>query len=128
VDLNRQAFSTINENLKATGLDKGAEVVRSDAFIFLERAKNQKFDYVFIAPPQYKGLWKSALQKLDEHIELISDDAWVIIQIHPIEYEAIGEELQIRNLVEFDQRHYGSTLLVFYRMTDITAESRLDIN
>jgi hypothetical protein len=44
----------------------------------------------------------------------LSDDAWVIVQIHPIEYEAIGLELQIQNLVEFDQRRYGSTLLVFY--------------
>jgi hypothetical protein len=40
----------------------------------------------------------------------------VIVQIHPIEYQPIGENLPLKNLAEFDQRHYGSTLLVFYQL------------
>jgi 16S rRNA (guanine966-N2)-methyltransferase len=38
------------------------------------------------------------------------EDAWVIAQIHPREYEALALE----HLEEFDQRKYGTTLLVFY--------------
>jgi 16S rRNA (guanine966-N2)-methyltransferase len=105
----------IRENLQSTGLDEGAQVLQTDAFTYLERPNEQQFDYVYIAPPQYKQMWKRALISIDGHIGWLSEDAWVIVQIHPIEYVAIGEELKIHNLVEFDQRHYGSTLLVFYR-------------
>jgi 16S rRNA (guanine966-N2)-methyltransferase len=115
VDINWQAVATIRDNLHSTGLMEGGEVIRSDAFIFLEHTPFDQFDYIFIAPPQYKKIWSRALGCLDKHLEWLSDDAWVIVQIHPIEYESIGQELQLRNLIEFDQRHYGSTLLIFYR-------------
>ena len=38
------------------------------------------------------------------------EGAWVIVQIHPREYR----KLELQSLEEFDQRKYGSTLLVFY--------------
>lgn len=115
VDVGWQAYKTIRENLILTDLDVGAQVIRSDAFTFLEHTHPQSFNYIYIAPPQYKELWIRALQTIDTNINWLSDDAWVIVQIHPIEYKPIGEELPINNLVEFDQRHYGSTVLVFYR-------------
>lgn len=68
------------------------------------------YDYIYVAPPQYKEMWLDAMQRLDKNMSLLSEDGWVIVQIHPIEYQ----ELQLENLVEFDQRKYGSTLLVFY--------------
>jgi 16S rRNA (guanine966-N2)-methyltransferase len=115
VELNRKPLTIIRENLKSTRLDAGAVVIHSDAFALLERPVNHQFDYVYIAPPQYKGMWSRALQSLDKYIGWLSEDAWVIIQIHPIEYKSTCEEMSIKNLVEFDRRHYGSTLLVFYR-------------
>ena len=118
VELNWKPIAIIKENLNSTGLIEGSEVIHSDAFTFLEHPTNRKFDYIFIAPPQYKGMWSRALLILDKNIEWLSDDAWLIVQIHPIEYKGIGEELQINHLVEFDQRHYGSTILVFYKLLD----------
>jgi 16S rRNA (guanine966-N2)-methyltransferase len=115
VDINWQPVAIIRDNLKSTGLMDGAEVIRSDAFTFLEHSPHNQFDYIFIAPPQYKKIWSKALQYLDIQSGWLSDDAWVIVQIHPIEYEAVGQELQIQNMVEFNRRQYGSTLLVFYR-------------
>ena len=115
VDVNWQPIATIRDNIKSTGLIDGGEVIRSDAFAFLGHPPNNQFDYIFIAPPQYKKIWSRALLSLDSHIEWLSDDAWVIVQIHPIEYEPIGQGFKIINLFEFDQRNYGSTLLVFYR-------------
>ena len=115
VDVNWQPIATIRDNIKSTGLIDGGEVIRSDAIAFLGHPPNNKFDYIFIAPPQYKKIWSRALLSLDSHIEWLSDDAWVIVQIHPIEYEPIGQGFKIINLFEFDQRNYGSTLLVFYR-------------
>lgn len=115
VDRNRQPIAIIRNNLIITGLVECAVVTHADAFSLLERPVNHIFDYVYIAPPQYKGMWIRALQSLDAHIGWLSEDAWVIVQIHPNEYMSISEEMPIQNLVEFDQRHYGSTLLIFYR-------------
>jgi 16S rRNA (guanine(966)-N(2))-methyltransferase RsmD len=116
VDLDRLAVATIRANLEHTGLAKGAEVMRMDAFTLLQRSADRAFDYVYIAPPQYKALWKRALLALDANSAWLSEDAWVIVQIHPAEYEALagqeGEALQ--NLEETEQRRYGSTLLVIY--------------
>lgn len=115
VERSRKPVAIIRENLKSTGLEVGALVIQTDAFAFLERQVDYAFDYIYIAPPQYKSMWSRALHFLNEHMEWLSEDAWVIVQIHPIEYHPIDETMPIHNLVEFDQRHYGSTLLVFYR-------------
>jgi 16S rRNA (guanine(966)-N(2))-methyltransferase RsmD len=110
LDVDRSAIQTIRENLRHTDLEGAAEVIKEDAFRLLERAADRAFDYVYIAPPQYKGLWEKAVLGLDAHPDWLSPDAWVIVQIHPKEYRP----LSLRHLVEFDQRKYGSTLLVFY--------------
>jgi 16S rRNA (guanine(966)-N(2))-methyltransferase RsmD len=110
LDLQRQAIDTIRTNLASTGLAAGAEVLRQDAFAMLDRPADRAFDYIFIAPPQYKDLWTRAMQALDANPGWLSPDAWVIVQIHPTEYS----ELALKNLQEFDQRHYGSVLFAFY--------------
>jgi 16S rRNA (guanine(966)-N(2))-methyltransferase RsmD len=118
IELNWRPIATIRDNLKTTGLQEGAEILHADAFTFLEHPSDQKFDYIYIAPPQYKGMWNQAVQIIDRHTQWLSEDAWVIVQIHPVEYRPIGSELVIDNLDEFDQRSYGSTLLVFYRRAE----------
>lgn len=110
VDMQRQAIDTVRANLQSTRLTDGAEVLRMDAFSMLEKAPDRQFDYVFIAPPQYKSLWKRAMLNLDSKPGWLSENSWVIVQIHPVEYEA----LELHNLVEFEQRKYGSVLFVFY--------------
>lgn len=110
LDVARQAIETIRANLTLTDTEKGGEVLRLDAFAMLDRPADRTFDYVFIAPPQYKELWKRAIIKLDEHPDWLSEDAWAIVQIHPVEYEA----LELKHLNEFDRRQYGSTLFMFY--------------
>jgi 16S rRNA (guanine(966)-N(2))-methyltransferase RsmD len=110
IDSARQAVETVRYNLQVTGLEQKAEVLRMDAFSYLEREADRSFSYVFIAPPQYKGLWKRALLSLDAQPGWLAEDAWVIAQIHPVEYETLG----LTHLAEFEQRHYGSVLFVFY--------------
>ena len=110
-DLNRAPIDTIQANLQTTGFGTQAEVRRGDAFSMLEAAPTRPFDYVYIAPPQYKEMALKALQIPDAHPGWLNDEgAWVIVQIHPREYR----KLELQSLEEFDQRKYGSTLLVFY--------------
>ena len=110
-DLNRLPIDTIQANLQTTGFSAQAEVRRGDAFSMLEGAPTRPFDYVYIAPPQYKEMALKALQILDANAGWLNDEgAWVIVQIHPREYR----KLELQSLEEFEQRKYGSTLLVFY--------------
>jgi 16S rRNA (guanine(966)-N(2))-methyltransferase RsmD len=110
IDNKRVAVETISANLAATKLGQGAHVVQGDAFAQLAGLSDKAFDYVFIAPPQYKQLWSRALLALDSNPVWLVDDGWAIAQIDPKEYE----QLALQNLEEFDQRKYGNTMLVFY--------------
>lgn len=104
------AIRTIKQNLLSSKMDKGAIVRHGNAFAFISSKPAKKFDYIFIAPPQYKNLWEKALLGLDQNINLMVADAWVIIQIDKREYTS----MDLEHLEEFDQRKYGNTLLVFY--------------
>ncbi len=110
VDLHRDAIKVINTNLQRARLADQAEVMHSDAYAMLHARPDRAFDYIYVAPPQYKSMWQRAMQAIDDNLGWLSDESWVIVQIDPKEYE----ELELQNLKEFDQRRYGSTLLVFY--------------
>ena len=125
-DLNRAAITTIRANLEATRLQSHAQVTQGDAFSLLQQAADRAFDYIYIAPPQYKGMWQRAIKLVDDHPNWLSDEAWVIVQIDPVEYEAMS----LKNLNEFDQRRYGSTVLVFYERgndEDDASDTELDL-
>jgi 16S rRNA (guanine(966)-N(2))-methyltransferase RsmD len=111
VEVSRVAAETVRANLEATGLQAGAEIHRGDAFSLLRSRPDRQYDYVFIAPPQYKGMWKQALDALDENPGWLAEDCWVIVQIDLLEYQP-GNYL---HFTEFDQRKYGKTLFVFYQ-------------
>jgi 16S rRNA (guanine966-N2)-methyltransferase len=110
LDKNQNAIHTIRANLQQTRTNERADVIRMDSFQYLNNVPDKAFDYVYIAPPQYKELWKRAVIDLDNNPSWLSPDAWVVVQIHPIEYATTN----LKNLTEFDLRRYGSTMLVFY--------------
>jgi len=109
-ELNRLPIETIKANLETTRFTEKAEIRRGDAFSMLSAPSDRKFDYIYIAPPQYKEMWSKALTLLDANPGWLSEEPEVIAQIHPREYM----KLELKNLVEFEQRKYGSTLLVFF--------------
>ncbi len=109
-DLNRAPIETIKDNLEHCRFIAQAEVRRADAFKLLSAKSDRQFEYIYIAPPQYHEMWSNALKLLDENMSWLTDDGWVIAQIDPTEYQ----EMELENLAEFEQRKYGSTLLVFY--------------
>lgn len=110
LEINSKAIATIKENLQRTHTTENARVLQTDALKYLASPQNTSFNYIYVAPPQYKGIWEKAMHLIDSHIDHLTEDGWVIVQIHPIEYVS----LDLENLVEFDQRKYGSTLLIFY--------------
>lgn len=113
VDRHPLAVKTIRANLEHTKLTSGADVYHFDAFSMLRSGADREFDYIYIAPPQYKRLWRQTLEVVDLETAWLSDNSWVIVQIDPVEHE----KLKLNNLSEFDQRRYGSTLLIFFEFT-----------
>jgi 16S rRNA (guanine(966)-N(2))-methyltransferase RsmD len=109
-DLNRAPVETIKENVEHCGFTKKTEVRKGDAFSMLSAQTDKKFEYIYIAPPQYMEMWVKALKLADENINWLTDDGTIIVQIDPTEYQ----EIELKNLEEAEQRKYGSTLVVFY--------------
>lgn len=110
-DLNRLPVEVIKANLQTCGFSAKAEVHRGDAFAMLVATPDRSFDYVYIAPPQYKEMWSKAITLVDQNPGWLNEGAWVIVQIDPREFQ----EIPVKNLESFDERKYGTTLLIFYR-------------
>ena len=109
-DLNRAPVETIKENVDYCGFTKQSEIRKGDAFSMLTARADRKFEYIYIAPPQYQEMWSKALKLVDDHMDWLTDDGSAIVQIDPTEYE----EIELKNLEEAEQRKYGSTLIIFY--------------
>tara|TARA_B100000029_G_scaffold215204_2_gene213048 strand:+ start:41346 stop:41885 length:540 start_codon:yes stop_codon:yes gene_type:complete len=112
LDVNSRAIDVINSNLSVTKLSDKGNVQQVDAFEYLGRSKKDKFEYIYIAPPQYNGMWITALERVDNNLEWMSNDGWVIAQMDPSEFT----EYDFKNLFLFDKRQYGNTVLAFYNM------------
>lgn len=126
VDMAKAAVTTISGNLKLCKITEGARVIRSDSFAILDqihsgRWRGELFDYVFVAPPQYEGLWLKALLVIDSAPDqFLTEFGEVIVQIDPKEMRDTeeAEGWPLANLVKIDERKYGRTLIQFYARPD----------
>jgi 16S rRNA (guanine966-N2)-methyltransferase len=109
VEQRGRAVATIQANLHRTRLQAGGRVVQNDVFRFLTQ-EPEPFDLIYIAPPQYRGLWRKTLLALDANPDWLDSRATAVVQIFPKEFEP----LSLVALQLSDQRKYGSTLLCFY--------------
>ena len=123
IDRNRKAVQTIQANLAHCKFERQATAVQGDSFAYLESYRGEPFDLIYIAPPQYQGMWHKALTMVDQRPALLAPFGAVIVQIHPRE----DEEVELHFLEEYDRREYGSVLLIFYASAeDLAAEEEDD--
>ena len=139
IEMNYQVLKLLRENLAITKLSDRAETIHGDSFKFLENyqqkptepQKPQKlafvnggqprsYEIIYVAPPQYVEMAAKALTLLDSST-LIAEPGLVIVQIHPKERPGVAA-VQCTRLVLTDERRYGSTLLMFYRTRESSAE------
>ena len=115
VDRGGRAVATIRANGATCGFQDRMEVVRQDSFAYLRAVAAAGFsdawDLVFIAPPQYRDLWRKALRSVDRSKGILTEDGLVVTQIDPRE----DDKLDLERLERFDQRRYGRVLLCYYR-------------
>ena len=122
IEMNFKVLKLLRENLQTTGLADRAETLQGDAFKFLEQKSKgtpqtaDPYDIVYVAPPQYHGMAARALEILDTS-PLVAEHGLVIVQIHPKERETVAA-IACQRLALSDERRYGSTLLMFYRVKE----------
>lgn len=109
VEKRSKATATIKTNLRRSRLQASARIVKADVFKFLA-SEPEPFDLIYVAPPQYLGLWSKTLLVLDANPGWLRGDGLVVVQIFPKELEP----LPLATLHLSEQRKYGSTLLCFY--------------
>lgn len=110
VEFNDGALKTIRDNLLLTKLMNKATVTQANVYRYLKKPPAVPFDLIYVAPPQYKGMWTETMKLLDARPQWLSDNGILVVQIHPVESEAI----EYKSFVLNDERKYGSTLLCFY--------------
>ncbi len=115
LDLEKKAIETIKKNLENTHLIERADVRHTDAFRFVKNCQ-RAFDLIYVAPPQYQGLWLEMMRLLAERPERLNPNGEIVCQIDP--RERTDEEFQSFEVI--DERSYGSTLLIFYKYRAIT--------
>lgn len=123
IEMNYKVLKLLRENLQITGLADRAETLHGDAFKFLQQnsvssqaSGKSAYDIIYVAPPQYQSMAARALELLDSS-PLVADGGLVIVQIHPKEREGVAA-IPCKRLVLSDERRYGSTLLMFYRVKE----------
>ncbi len=109
LDTSFQAIKVIKENLTSTHLYEKAEILHKDAFEYLKQTPQNGFDYIFIAPPQFKEMWKKAITLLINSPQWLNPGGWIIIHIDSVE----NESLDFTPYSVFDQRKYGDSLFIF---------------
>ncbi len=123
VDRGARAVATIRANGAACGFLERMEIVRQDSFAYLEAAAvrgiGEAWDFVFIAPPQFKDMWSAALALVDRTAGVLAADGLAVVQIDPGE----DRELALERLEQFDQRRYGRVMLCYYRPRPATGDT-----
>src|SRR5215469_2691636 len=126
IEMNYSVLKVVRENLKITGLGDRAETLHVDAFKFLQSytsnnrssagSQEREYEIIYVAPPQYQEMAARALQLLDT-ARLVPDTGLVIVQIHPKERPVVAA-VPLTRLILTGERKYGSTLLMFYEVSE----------
>lgn len=113
IDNAHAAIRTIYDNLQTTGLGTGTQVIKGDALAYLRQSPSAPFDLIFVAPPQYKGIWIEVMKMLDARPQtFLLEGGLVVVQIDPREFQ----ELPLTHLEMTDQRRYGDALMCYYEV------------
>jgi 16S rRNA (guanine(966)-N(2))-methyltransferase RsmD len=109
VERSAPALAGIRHNLELTGLAARAEVAGRDVFAYL-RDTPAPFDVIFVAPPQWRGLWPRAVALLDREPGWLAGGAVVVAQHDPSE----SVPLDLTHLTLTSERTYGRVRFSFF--------------
>ena len=110
VDVSALAVKTVSENLNSLKVDKKEyEILKTTdvSAIELSKAKNNKFDLVFLDPPYEKGEYEKIVDLLYNN-NLLSDKAILVLESNrPVKLEIIDYQKN-------KEYHYGDIMVFIY--------------
>jgi 16S rRNA (guanine966-N2)-methyltransferase len=109
VERTASALADIRHNLDATHLAADAEVRGADVFAYL-RGSPAPFDVIFMAPPQWRGLWTRTVQLLDQRPGWLAPDGVIVVQHDPSE----STDVPLQRLRVSGERTYGRVRFTFF--------------
>ena len=110
IEISKPIFSDLTWNINRTRFGDKSTLKNYDAFKFLIEDKN-KYDIIFVAPPQWKNICQDAMTTLSKNLHLLAKDGIVITQHDPIEEVIVDPKI----LVEYDKRVYGGVQFNFFK-------------
>ena len=109
VDEREDACRIIRENLKRTGFEKQATVVRSDYMRYLKQSR-QKFDIILLDPPYAEVFLENSLNLITE-IDILQSGG-IIVSERPL---GKALDLDFDGYTRSKDYKYGKTLITLYR-------------
>ena len=106
VENNREAYKTVEKNIKTCNMQDVSSLVFSDAVSFLSR--RDTFDIAFLDPPYNKGLIQQCLEKLTEKM-----NADGVIICETARDETLPDSVNGWNISR--EKNYGKSKLTYYR-------------
>ena len=107
LDTDAEAIACISENVRACGFRENAVILKTDAFAYLQRCR-EEFDIAFLDPPYRNGILLKILPALAEHMS----KSGILVCEHEPELELpekiLGFDLQ-------RQKKYGKITVSIYR-------------
>lgn len=107
IDGSDRAVKILNENLKNTGFEANAKVIRSDAISYITHTNNI-FDIAFLDPPYDEDLLEKALCATADKMS----DFGIILCEHPAEV-TLPEE--VKGFLVFKKYRYGKINVTKYK-------------
>lgn len=113
IELSKLIYGDLSWNIQRTHFQSRSTARNMDAFIFLKESKDQPFDIIFVAPPQWVNMCQTALDLLCDRIYLLAPEGIIISQHDPSEKVQVNTNI----LAEYDRRIYGGVQFNFYKRT-----------
>jgi len=114
VENSQSAYKVIEANLEKTRLKNKAEIIRADALKAVEmlRAKNEKFDIVFMDPPYMKNFAWPVMEAIRDG-GLLSKDGIIIV-----EESSEAQIPEIKGYEMYRTKDYKTTVMSFWTLED----------
>jgi len=115
VEKNKAAFDFLKRNSNYLKTNTSIQLINEDAFVYLDKIKNQRFDIIFLDPPFFKNYLESCLSKMEVN-QIFGKKTKIYIES---EFE-ISEDFIKRNLTSpFELNKNKRSGDVYYSMIEI---------
>ena len=112
VDIHKGCIRTVRHNISRLNILSFSQLLLKDSFKAIRdfKAKDIKFDIIFVDPPYYKDMAKKALQTLDAY-DILAPSGYIVVLSY--QHEMVGN--YYHNFKILVVKNYGQSRLCIYK-------------